>query len=234
MKSWPRYGIMTAWNKAVKQMRHRRVYWGVALALAAGASGALAFDERTARLDLDGAFARGEWMDENRQGEFRRAIDNFAAMFRLDPRFVQAVVAVESNYNPKAVSRKGAQGLMQLMPKTAKQYGVKDAFNPVQNVEGGARHLRYLLDRYGGNLELTLAAYNAGETAVEKHGGIPPFPETRDYVNKVLALYYRTLTLPKDRWYRYEDAEGRMGISNAVPAGARNISPVVFSGQYNF
>lgn len=105
----------------------------------------------------------------------------------LDPELVRAVVAVESGFHPGAVSNKGAQGLMQLMPATARSLGVKDAFDPADNLDGGSRHLRALIDRYGGDVKRALAAYNAGVGAVARHGGIPPYPETRAYVAKVLA-----------------------------------------------
>jgi soluble lytic murein transglycosylase-like protein len=95
------------------------------------------------------------------------------------------MISVESNYNPLAVSTKGALGLMQLVPSTARRFGVADAFNPAQNVEGGVRYLKYLLDHYNGDHRLALAAYNAGEGTVERFGGIPPFAETRSYVSRV-------------------------------------------------
>ena len=98
---------------------------------------------------------------------------------------VHAVIEVESRYNPKAVSRAGAMGLMQLMPKTADRFSVADAFDPVQNVDAGVRYLKELLERYSGQVRLALAAYNAGEDAVERHGGIPPYRETIDYVKRV-------------------------------------------------
>ncbi len=104
----------------------------------------------------------------------------------MNPALVEAVIRIESAFNPWAVSRKGAQGLMQLMPRTASALGVRDSFNPRQNIEGGVRHLRYLLDRYPGNVPLALAAYNAGEGAVDSYGGIPPYTETQQYVQKVL------------------------------------------------
>ena len=104
----------------------------------------------------------------------------------LDPDLVQAVVAVESGFRPDAVSPKGAQGLMQLMPRTARALGVKDSFDPADNLDGGARHLRALVTRYGGDVKRALAAYNAGEGAVARHGGVPPYPETLAYVRKVL------------------------------------------------
>ncbi|MCG6925550.1 MAG: lytic transglycosylase domain-containing protein [Acidobacteria bacterium] len=109
----------------------------------------------------------------------------------LDPELVLAVVGVESAFRPEAVSPKGAQGLMQLMPRTAASLGVEDAFDPAENLDGGVRHLGSLLARYGGDVERALAAYNAGEGAVARHGGIPPFAETREYVKRVLDRYER-------------------------------------------
>lgn len=107
----------------------------------------------------------------------------------LDPRLLKAVAAAESGFDPKAVSSKGAVGIMQLMPGTAKELGVSDPFDPVQNVRAGARYLHRMLDRFGGDLELALAAYNAGPGVVEKYGGVPPFIETRRYVEKVLSIF---------------------------------------------
>lgn len=108
---------------------------------------------------------------------------------QLDPKLVKALIQAESNFNERAVSRKGAMGLMQLMPDTARQLKVSDPFDPDENVRGGTTYLRRMLDRFAGRLEYAVAAYNAGPGAVERHGGIPPFRETRDYVRKVLALY---------------------------------------------
>jgi soluble lytic murein transglycosylase-like protein len=116
-------------------------------------------------------------------------IQTAAARYGVDAELVRAVIKAESDFNSVARSRKGAMGLMQLMPETARLHKVADAYDPSANVEGGVRHLRMLLDRYQGDLELTLAAYNAGSAAVEKHGGIPPFAETRDYVRRVLRFY---------------------------------------------
>ena len=107
----------------------------------------------------------------------------------IDPDLIRAVIKTESDFNSNARSSKGAMGLMQLMPDTARQHNVLDAYNPLENIEGGVRHLRLLLSRYRGNLELSLAAYNAGINAVERHGGIPPYAETRQYVQRVLRFY---------------------------------------------
>lgn len=109
--------------------------------------------------------------------------------YSIDADLIRAVIKTESDFDATARSRKGAMGLMQLMPDTARFHNVGDAYNPEENVEGGVRHLRMLLDRYRGDLELSLAAYNAGSGAVEKHQGIPPFSETREYVRRVLHFY---------------------------------------------
>ena len=117
------------------------------------------------------------------------AIDQAASRHNLDPNLVRAVIKVESNFNPNAISRKGAMGLMQLMPSTARQLRVSNPFDPEQNVDAGVRHLKSLLQEYRGNVPLTLAAYNAGEGAVARSAGIPRIPETRDYVRRITALY---------------------------------------------
>ena len=119
-----------------------------------------------------------------------------AQTYRVDAALLHAVIAAESGYNPAAVSRKGAAGLMQLMPETARRYGVKNSFDPAQNIRGGAQYLGYLLQLFGNNTELALAAYNAGENAVIRHGySIPPYRETLGYVPKVLKLQknYRSI-----------------------------------------
>jgi soluble lytic murein transglycosylase-like protein len=113
------------------------------------------------------------------------AVQRIAAQQSLSPQLLHSVIKVESNYNPHAISNKGALGLMQLIPATARRFGVSDVFNPVQNIEGGAKYLRYLLDLYSENYPLALAAYNAGEGAVAKYGGVPPYAETQNYVISV-------------------------------------------------
>lgn len=116
-------------------------------------------------------------------------ISKVSQKYGVDEKLVQAVIRQESGFNPKVRSHCGAMGLMQLMPATAKGLGVKDAYNPVQNVEGGVKHLKGLLARYNGNLVLALAAYNAGGGNVDKYGGVPPFKETQNYVKSILANY---------------------------------------------
>jgi soluble lytic murein transglycosylase-like protein len=110
---------------------------------------------------------------------------------RVDPALVRAVIETESNWNPKAWSHKGAGGLMQLIPTTAQRWGAYDVFNPQQNIDAGVKHLKWLLERYNGNLDLALAAYNAGEGAVDRAHGVPAYRETRDYVQKVQNAYFR-------------------------------------------
>jgi soluble lytic murein transglycosylase-like protein len=112
-------------------------------------------------------------------------VSRIAAEHALPPQLIHSVIKVESNYNAKAVSSKGAQGMMQLIPATARRFGVSDVFNPADNIQGGAKYLRYLLDLYNGDYPLALAAYNAGEGAVARYGGVPPFAETRNYVSQV-------------------------------------------------
>lgn len=125
-----------------------------------------------------------------RDAAWRSAIKASAARYALPEALLMAVMAVESNFDHRAVSEKGAMGLMQLMPATAKDMYVADAWDPLQNIEGGARYLRILANQYGGDMVKTLAAYNAGPEAVRRAGGdVPDIPETREYVRKVVALY---------------------------------------------
>lgn len=111
------------------------------------------------------------------------------AKYSVDPNLVKAIIHTESAFNPYAVSPAGAEGLMQLMPQTAGMVEVPDSFDPHANIEGGVRYFKYLLDKFNGNVRLSLAAYNAGESNVLKYNGIPPFRETQDYVKKVMALW---------------------------------------------
>jgi soluble lytic murein transglycosylase-like protein len=121
--------------------------------------------------------------------ELSHLVEQTASRLQVDPQLVHAIIKVESEYDPNAVSRKGAMGLMQLIPETAQRFGVENPFNPKENIEGGVGYLRHLLNLFGGDLSLSLAAYNAGEGAVQRFGGIPSFSETRDYVRKVTNVY---------------------------------------------
>ena len=124
------------------------------------------------------------------QHRYDGLIGEAARLYQLPEPFIRAVMRVESGFNPTVVSRAGAMGLMQLMPKTARSMGVSDPFDARQNILGGARYLRILANRFKGDLVLTVAAYNAGEGAVEKYNGVPPYKETQRYVRRVLQHYY--------------------------------------------
>jgi len=148
--------------------------------------------------------------------EIEAHIREVAVRYEIQPILVAAIIEAESEFNPRAVSRKGARGLMQLMPGTASSLRVSDTFDPYENIEGGVRHLRSLMDRYRGNLPLVLAAYNAGEQAVTVHRGVPPYRETRRYVSRILRRIGRPDLVP-----RYS------GVSNGVvPVVERVVVPV--------
>ena len=147
-----------------------------------------------------------------------RFINDAAARHHVDPNLVRALVEVESNFNPRAVSSKGAMGLMQLMPETARMYDVHNPFDAAQNVDAGVRHLKGLLDDFGGDVTLSLAAYNAGQGAVKRSGGIPPYTETRNYVKRItnlmssnLDVHFSNLSIPIQI---RRDERGRLVISN--------------------
>ncbi len=121
--------------------------------------------------------------------KYRHYIDNYSTYYGVNPILIRAIIQTESDFNPYAVSSKGAMGLMQLMPETAEHYNVKDPFEPGENILAGIKHICVLRERYNNNLPLMLAAYNAGDSAVLKYGGVPPFEETKKYIEKVLNLY---------------------------------------------
>lgn len=181
-------------------------------------------------LDATAAKVKGKLAEENPNyaaaaghrsvsaAEIDRFINEAAARHHVDPNLVRALVKVESNFNPHAVSSKGAMGLMQLMPATARRYDVRNPFDAAQNVDAGVRHLKGLLQNFGGNVSLSLAAYNAGQGAVERNGGIPPYTETRNYVKRITNLmgtgsepHFSSLSIPLQ--IRRDD-RGRLYISN--------------------
>ena len=171
---------------------------------------------QSANAKIVAANARGH---QASQEEIDESIVMAAARHNVDPNLVRAVVKVESNFNSNAVSRKGAMGLMQLMPSTARSLKVKNPFDPDQNVDAGVRHLKQLLENYNGDVNLTLAAYNAGSGAVARSSGVPHFAETQNYVRRITNLYYGGFDLspsgPKHDPVRVQrDARGVLYISN--------------------
>ena len=120
---------------------------------------------------------------------FEPFIHKAADEFKIDPALIKAVIMAESRYNPKAISKRGARGLMQLMPATAKSLGVADSFDPEDNIYGGSLYLKTLIDKFDGNIKLALAAYNAGSRSVKKYGGVPPFKQTKLYIHKVFKYH---------------------------------------------
>ena len=156
---------------------------------------------------------------------FGTEIKAAAERYGVPERLVQAVIRVESGFNSRAVSVKGAQGLMQLMPETASMLGVRNSFDPQQNIDGGVRHLRGLIERFRNDLPLALAAYNAGEKAVLAYRGIPPYQETRDYVTRVLYHYDGTtnggVSAPPAPVYRTVGEDGTIVYTNIPPRGRR-------------
>lgn len=158
---------------------------------------------------------------------YSREIAEAAARHAVPERLLRAVIQTESGFNPRAISRRGARGLMQLMPATAGILGVRNSFDPRENIDAGARHLRALLGRFRNNLRLTLAAYNAGEQAVLAYGGVPPFPETREYVTQVLRLYGAPVEWrewPADGIYQVVNRDGSITYTNIPPASVRPAS----------
>jgi soluble lytic murein transglycosylase len=129
---------------------------------------------------------------------FTNIIELASRKYGVNSDLIKAVIKSESNFNPQAISPKGAMGLMQLMPETLELYEIKDPFDPWENIRGGVQHLNHLLDHYNGDLELVLAAYNAGKGRVDQYNGVPPFPETIDYIDRVLYYYQNADVLNND------------------------------------
>jgi soluble lytic murein transglycosylase len=156
-------------------------------------------------------------------------IEKYARQYQLDPDLIRSMIKTESGFNPKAVSSKGAQGLMQLMPQTSVRLGVKNPFDPEENIRGGVQHLRTLLDTFDNNLTLSLAAYNAGENLVQRINRIPDYRETREYVQTVTKLFGKkdfispAATRKPQEFYQFIDQDGVLNLTNIPPARLSEI-----------
>ncbi len=161
-------------------------------------------------------FLSDEAFGENASGrQYDQIIRRIAQKYDVDPELIHSIIKAESNYDSRAVSPKGAVGLMQLMPDTAKEYGVKDRYDPVENIEGGTKFLKDLFQTYDQKDDLVLAAYNAGPEAVKKHKGIPPYPETVQYIQRVKS-YWNPEQSPNrnKKIFSFRDKSGRLIITN--------------------
>jgi hypothetical protein len=181
---------------------------------------------------LQGSPSRGSLPPHDVASGYRRFIERAADQHGVSPALIEAVIRVESGFRPRAVSRKGAQGLMQLMPETAARFDVKNAFDPEQNILAGTRYLAWLLKLFGNDVQLACAAYNAGERAVQRFGGIPPYPETQEYVRRIWSLLSSTgahasarpaVASPPARKrddviYLWYDEKGILNVSQFPPA----------------
>ncbi len=147
--------------------------------------------------------------------KYDAVVEAAARKYDIPAELIHSIIQAESNYNLRAVSPKGAKGLMQLMPVTAKIYGVQNVFDPRENIEGGVKYLRDLIKLYRRDTGLVLAAYNAGQEAVKKYGGIPPYPETRDYIKRVMSTYSRATIRTRTIIYQYYDESGRLVLTNS-------------------
>jgi len=189
---------------------------------------------------------RSAGLSESPQGKvpIDSIIDKYADHYRLDPKLVRSMIATESGFNPRAVSRKGAQGLMQLMPSTASRLGVKNPFDPEENIRGGMEHMRFLLDTFNEDVTLSLAAYNAGENLVQRIKRIPDYPETKAYVRTVKSRLEQkkvagqtTSSAPRGpSTFQWRDTQGILHLTNIAPTQRSNVdwssfAPVAQSPQ---
>lgn len=170
------------------------------------------------RLPASASQVSGEALNVSHPPDLNEVVNAASGKYRLDPDLVNSVIKAESGFNVKAVSPKGAQGLMQLMPKTASGLGVQNAFDPEANVDGGARYLRELLERYNFDLVKALAAYNAGTRRVEQYGGVPPYYETRAYVRKIVLDFNRKKLAQKQAVAKKSSTKARVAtVSTKKP-----------------
>lgn len=153
-------------------------------------------------------------VEPQKNKKFDKIIKAVAEKYNLEASLIHSIVSAESDYDQHCVSSKGALGLMQLMPETARIYGVGNPFEPRDNIEGGVRYLKDLINLYDRRTRFVLAAYNAGQTAVKKYGGIPPYPETRNYIGKVMASYPKSFIKTRTKVYKYQDSSGRVVFTN--------------------
>jgi len=165
-------------------------------------------------------FMMGVWFltfaaqDDSRKARYVPLINSYALAYGVPAELIHSIIRIESNYNEKAVSPKGAMGLMQLMPETARYYGVKNPFDPEENIKGGVLYLKDLIRLYKGQTNLVLAAYNAGQEALKKFNGIPPYKETIEYIKKIMALYPRPYIPSGLPIYRLQDEKGKTILTN--------------------
>jgi soluble lytic murein transglycosylase-like protein len=148
-------------------------------------------------------------------GRFDALIDSIAKDYGLESSLIHSIIRTESDYDPNAVSSKGAVGLMQLMPETAEKYGVRDLYDPRQNILGGVKYLRDLINSFDRKTDYVLAAYNAGHNAIKKYGGIPPFPETRRFIQKVKTTYPHSTIRNRTKIFKYYDDSGKVVFTNS-------------------
>lgn len=146
--------------------------------------------------------------------ELNQIIKFVSSKYDVPLDLVHSIINVESNYNHKAVSPKGAVGLMQLMPETAKKYGVKNLYDPKENIEGGVKYLKDLMKLYNKRTDFVLAAYNAGQEAIKKYGGIPPYPETKNYIERIKSSYPKSTIRTRTKIYKFYDESGRLILTN--------------------
>ncbi len=150
--------------------------------------------ERSVRIDMRSEI-RSE-ISSSLNNDIERIVDIKSSQYNLDPSLIKAIIKVESNWNPSAVSPKGAKGLMQLMPGTSGLMSVNNPFDPEENIDGGIRYFKYLLKKFNGNIPVALAAYNAGPGKVKEYGKVPPYPETRIFVERILSIYKSGINYP--------------------------------------